>query len=157
MALTAKDFMSKSVFTIQEDDSLQSAAKAMAKHKVSSLVVINKKKEITGLLTERDMLRDVLVKEVDSSKPIKTILSSPIKKVDVEADVFSLSRYLGNNKIKRLIVTKENKMVGILTQTDMLRASIALAHDLDKKLEKDEKSLKEHMTHIYDVVKNLDK
>lgn len=157
MPLAAKDFMSKSVVTVQEEDSLQAAAKMMAKFKVSSVVVINKKKEIVGMLTERDMLRDVLVKGIDLKESIKKVLTSPVNKVDVEADVLILSRYLVNNKIKRLIVTKESKMVGILTQTDMLRASISLIHDLDKKLEKDEPGLKEHMTHIYDVFKNLDK
>jgi CBS domain-containing protein len=157
MTLTAKDFMSKGVFTVKDDDTLLDAAKEMAKRKVSSLVVINKKKEIVGMITERDMLRDVLAKKKNLRLPVKDVLSSPINKVDAEADVLILSRYLVNNKIKRLIVTKENKMVGILTQTDMLRASIALIHDIDKKLEKDDAGRDEHFEKVYEVFKNLDR
>lgn len=157
--LTAKDFLTKKVFTAKDSDSVQKVAAIMAKKDISSVVILNAKKNVIGIMTERDMVRDVLNNpDVNFKAPIKDYLTSPVNMVDEDSDVVILSRYLINNKLKRLIVTRDGKMIGILTQTDMLRASLELVHELHKKLmlgEFDQESYEKRLSKIYGVVSNL--
>ena len=68
MVTTVGDLMRKTVFKIQESDSIQNSAKKMKDKKVSSLLVVDRNGRPTGLVTERDLVRKVCVNDVRTSE-----------------------------------------------------------------------------------------
>ena len=61
------DAMTKKPVVVSPDDSLESAAKLMADHHVGALVILDGK-EIKGIVTEQDIVRNVIAKGIDPKK-----------------------------------------------------------------------------------------
>lgn len=133
MELKAKDFMKTQVVTAPKNASIKEVAELMAKNDISAVVIIDKKKVI-GVMTERDMVRDVIDKGIDYNSEVTEVLSSPSKQVDVDADINDITRYLIGAKLKRLIVMKGDEVAGIISQTDLLQANLEIAQELHKKM-----------------------
>ena len=83
MTISISDIMSKKIETIEEMASVQEAAKKMKDKNVSSLVVIDVNGKLTGLVTERDLVRKVCINDVRTSTVTnKEIMSSPLITID---------------------------------------------------------------------------
>ena len=112
------------VITGSKDESICDIAKKMKKHKVGVIIITNKKGSIEGIVSSRDILNKVVCKGLDSRKVnVKEIMTKKVvtgnpKMTDAEAaSIFS------KHGIKKLPVVKNKKLVGIITQTDMLKLS----------------------------------
>ena len=120
--LNVGDVMSKKVATICPDEIVISAAKTMSDNKISCLVVMDQR-NITGIITETDMLRRVSNKGKDIYRTkLSQIMSSPVESVSSDLSVLEASKIMGAKHIKRLPIMDEGKLVGIITQTDLVRA-----------------------------------
>jgi len=126
-----KEVMNKNVKTIRPEDIVKDAAKVMNEYHIGSLVVVSGTGEVVGILTERDILADVVatgkgadeVKVSDIMTP-NIITITPDKTLEEAADIMT------ENKIKKLPVVYEGRLVGIVTATDL----IAYEKDLIKKI-----------------------
>ena len=120
--LNVGDVMSKKVATICPDEIVISAAKIMSDNKISCLVVMDQG-NIAGIITETDVLRRVSNKGKDIYRTkLSRIMSSPVESVSSDLSVLEASKIMGVKHIKRLPIMDEGKLVGIITQTDMVRA-----------------------------------
>ncbi len=128
-----EEIMTPDVVTIQAGATVVEAAEAMTNNNISCIVVLNDK-EVTGVLTERDVLKRVVAaqKDPDTTK-INEVMSSPVKTVPPDYSVFSASRLIENVNIRRLVVIEGNILRGIVTQTDIFRA---VKHKLQTEEEK---------------------
>ena len=114
--------------TIDSLSSAQEASKKMSDNNVSSLVVTdstNDNKPI-GIVTERDLVRKVCLKDASSSNMlIKNIMSSsPLIIIDARSSVGAAADVMIQNKVRHLLVVEENNDVdrplGIMTPTDFV-------------------------------------
>ena len=119
--LTVADVMSREVATLSPDETVVSAAKIMSEKKISCLVIIDNGK-VVGIFTETDMLKRVVSKGTDYYQlKINQIMSSPVESVPSSLSIIDASRIMSEKCIKRLPVLEEDRLVGIVTQTDMVR------------------------------------
>ena len=117
--LEVKDIISRNLVTITADKTVSQAAEKMAEHKVSCVVVMNKKKAI-GILTERDMLYKVVVFGRDPNKlKVSKIMSSPVLTIPSNTTVLAAGRMMSKRHIRRFLVTEKKTIQGIVTQTDV--------------------------------------
>jgi signal-transduction protein with cAMP-binding, CBS, and nucleotidyltransferase domain len=115
------DVMSKNVLTIAPDADIIESANLMAKRKLGSIVVCCKGK-VVGILTEQDLARKVLAREVDTKKArIKDIMTKRVYTTSPEKDLYEAMLQMGENKVKHLPVIKEGKLVGIISFKDIIR------------------------------------
>ena len=122
MWLEVGDVMSKDVATASPDALVVSAASAMAQKKISCLVVLDKE-AVAGILTETDVLRRVVRNGRDSYQTmLAQIMSCPVVTVPAHLSILAASEIMGQKRIKRLPVMQDDKLVGIVTQTDLVRA-----------------------------------
>ncbi len=120
--LEVGDVMSRDVATACPDAPVVSAAKAMAERKISCLVVLDKE-SVAGILTETDVLRRVVRNGKDSYQTtLAQVMSRPVETVPVHLSILAASEVMGRKHVKRLPVVQEDKLVGIVTQTDLVRA-----------------------------------
>jgi CBS domain-containing protein len=116
-----RDIMIKQVIMITHDKSAQDAAKLMAEHSAGSLVVVNGD-DIVGIVTERDLVRKVCTKDIASSKvPLTDVMSSPVISAEPEMPIEIAVQRMFNNKIRRLPILENGKLVGIVTVSDLAK------------------------------------
>ena len=117
-----KNVMAKTVITIDEDSSVHEAAKIMSEKLIGCIVVTDEDKPM-GIATERDILQRVVAKGLDASKvKMKDIMSKPLITVSGDTLIINATRIMQKSKVRRLLVMEKGKIVGIITERDLLRA-----------------------------------
>ena len=122
MTQSIAEIMTEKLETIIITGSAQDAAKKMSDKDVSSLVVTDNNNKPVGIITERDLVRKVSVKDVNSSNIlIKDILSSPLVTIDSKLTIEGAADIMVNNKVRHLLVIDNNNInrpIGVITTTD---------------------------------------
>jgi signal-transduction protein with cAMP-binding, CBS, and nucleotidyltransferase domain len=92
------------------------AAKVMTEEKVGSILVFEDS-EIVGIVTNKDIIAQVVAKGLDSSKvTIKQIMHSPLIKIHKDAKVKEAIDIMTRNDIRRLVVTDDKRTIGTITR-----------------------------------------
>ncbi|HEX5978742.1 MAG TPA: CBS domain-containing protein [Nitrososphaeraceae archaeon] len=116
---TVGQLMTERLETISPSDTAQEAAKKMRDKKVSSLVVTDLEDKPIGIVTERDLVRQVCTKVINSNDVIvHHIMSAPIATIDANSSVEVAADIMNQNKVRHLLVVDENKVLGIITPSD---------------------------------------
>jgi CBS domain-containing protein len=116
-----RDIMTKRVITIDEGSTALDAANLMAEKGISSLIVLNEGNPV-GIVTERDFVKKICIKELQVSKvKIKDIMSKLRTFADPETPIEVAVQRMVNHKIRRLPVLENGKLVGIITVTDLAK------------------------------------
>jgi len=125
-----RDIMSEQVVTISADDSLSTVEDIMTLGRVRHMPVV-RGGHLVGVVSERDLLRASLSSLVEFGSEerraflqvveIKRVMSSPPVVIQPDATVEEAARVMAERKIGCLpAVTKDGKLVGMLTETDVL-------------------------------------
>ncbi len=113
------------VWTVTADQSVLDAITLMAEKNIGALLVTDSNR-LTGLLSERDYARKVILKGKNShSTTVGEIMSSNLVTVGPDADVDTCMALMNKHKIRHLPVLDSNRIVGILSIGDMVKAIIA--------------------------------
>jgi PAS domain S-box-containing protein len=119
------DVMSREVTVISPEASLLTAAETMSEKDVSCIVV-QEAGQVVGILTETDFLEKVVVAEQDSREVrVADLMSSSVESIPPGLSVFEASLIMQDRRVKRLPVLEGKTLVGIVTQTDLVRALTA--------------------------------
>ena len=121
LPLKVRDVMVREVITVDENSTVKEAVDNMNEFQIGSLIVLEKGKA-KGIVTERDFLRRVIAeaKDVTNTK-VKEIMTTPLVVVEPSTDLEEAMKLMFQNKIKKLAVVDANKLVGIVTLTDIAR------------------------------------
>lgn len=117
---SVKDIMTKNVVSICVDNSVFEAAELMTSKQVSCLVIMDGEAPI-GIVTERDIVRRVVAKKIPLDTKVSEIMSKSLITVNPDASLKEAARLMSSNKIRRLPVTKQNRLVGIVVAADFVR------------------------------------
>ena len=114
-----RDIMEKNVITIENDKTAQEAAEIIAEKDISFLVVINNGIP-QGVLSESDFVRKIAAVDKKSSEvKVSDIMSYKFRSVDPTTTIEDAIQKMLNKNIRRLLVTDNEKLVGVITQTDL--------------------------------------
>jgi len=119
-----KDIMNKAVI-IDSDITIKNAAQLMSRLGIGSLILLNGK-EIKGIITERDIIKNVS----SLNKKISSVMTKKVITIDLNKSLDETTSVMTKHKIKRLVVTKQNKLAGIITATDIIANSDILNEDM---------------------------
>jgi len=147
---TAKDIMSSPAVSINEEKTLQEAIKLLADHVISGLPVINEKENVTGIISDTDIIRysqkiDVVpttnlsgwispytdVSELTTLRSgrerlhqtkVKEVMTKKVFSVSEETSANEIARLMNRRKINRVpVVDNAGKLLGIITRADMVQ------------------------------------
>jgi CBS domain-containing protein len=129
--------MEKNVITIESEKSCLEGAKILEEKDISFLVIL-KDGIPAGIVTERDFLRKLVLKEKNPHQtPLSEIMSPKFRSVEPGTEIEEAVQKMFNNNIRRLVVLEDGKLAGVITQTDLtefLRSKILIG-DTMKNLE----------------------
>jgi CBS domain-containing protein len=110
----AEDVMTTRVVTITEDQSKQQAARLLSQHRISGLPVVNTDQVVVGVVTEYD----VIGKE---GQTVGEIMTRGVISVTPDTELEEVSHLLVHERIKRLPVLDQGKLVGIVSRADLVK------------------------------------
>ena len=125
--------MTREVATITPENTLYEAARTMGEKHIGSLIVMKYKTPV-GIITERDLLREVVAREIDLEKDwlvggvsikeekVEEIMSYPLITISLTSSIKEAAQMMIENKIRRLAVREHGKVVGIVTASDLIRS-----------------------------------
>jgi len=115
--------MVRDVVTLQKDASVHEAVRLLNKNKIGSLVVTHNG-EIAGIVTERDLLERVLEKCRNPKETrVSEVMTRNVITGTPDMDALEATRLMFKIKVKKLPITEGNRLVGIVTLTDIARAT----------------------------------
>jgi len=114
-------FMTKQVVTADEETPVESVAKIMGEKRIGS-VIITSKGEPIGIFTERDLLTKFLAKDKSLVIEVGEACSSPLITAPLGINVHDAAVTMTSKHIRRLPITREGKLVGIITARDLVEA-----------------------------------
>jgi len=114
------NYMASPVFSIDAQATVEEGAKYLCENKVSSLLV-KENEEYVGIVTQTDLVERAIAKGLDPKTiRMNSIMSKPIIKMDHYLTRRDAHEFMIGKHIKHLAVTKDGKIVGLLTLRDML-------------------------------------
>ena len=114
-----RDIMEKDVITIENNKTAQDAAKIIAEKDISFLVIMNDGKP-EGILSERDFVRKIAAEDKKASEiKITEVMSYKFRSVAPTTTIEDAIQKMLNNNIRRLIILDNEKLAGVITQTDL--------------------------------------
>ena len=120
-ASTVRDAMTASPTTVEAHETAVEAARLMAAQNVGSLPVIEGE-DLVGMITDRDLVLNVLAKDVDPHKvTVASICSENPIVVGPEDSLDTALQHMAREQIRRLPVVEEQRLIGILAQADVSR------------------------------------
>ena len=120
MMPTVKDFMTSNVITIGVNETALYAAKLMHQQDVGDLVVMEGNVP-KGIVTERDLVRRVMALKKSLDTKVSEIMSDPLITIEDNAPIRDAARKMVKYKIRRLPVTKDKVLVGIIVSSDFAK------------------------------------
>ena len=120
--LEVGDIMSTDVATVSPKSTVVSAAEIMSSNNISSIVV-SENGYISGIVTETDMLKKAVVESHDfGNMKVEQIMSSPVRTFTRNLSVMEAGKIMETENIRRLVIIDNKQPVGIVTQSDLVRA-----------------------------------
>jgi len=119
--IRVSDIMSKDLVTVSSDGTIYDCAEQMKKHYISSIIIQDKIQNLVGIITKTDLVSTFLAQST-ASLNISRIMTKKVITVSPDDSVFEVQSVLFNNRISRVVVTKNKKTVGIITYRDFVPA-----------------------------------
>lgn len=132
--MRVSDLMSRNVMTIGQDATCLEAIDAMCHRKVRHLPVLAPDGALVGLVTDRDLRHRLFSSEVYSQigrvpvsvllreTPVRTVMSAPVRCIGPAAEVAEAAERMRRDKVGSLPVVEGRRVVGMLTEIDVLRS-----------------------------------
>lgn len=120
MSTKVKDVMVRKVRTANSEETILNATEIMNQYEIGCMVITENGKPV-GIMTERDILKRVVSKRKDPAKTkLYEIMSKPLVTVKPHITITSAARIMIKQKIKKLLVTNDGQLIGILSLTDLI-------------------------------------
>lgn len=137
-----KDWMSSPVQALSDNDSLYTARELMDRLSIRHVPITDAQGNFIGLVTHRDMLSATISqlaeldpetqREIDSGIPLREIMATNTLTVSPDEPIKDAAQVLLNNKYGCMPVVEGAQLIGILTEADFLKLTIALMDALSE-------------------------
>ena len=117
--ITVRQIM-RTIVSIDAKAKVKDAARLMVEKGIGSLIA-NRDGLPFGIVTERDLMEKIAAEGVDPTKmTVSEVMTAPLTTVDAGSSIIDAARRMVEKRVKRLVVTDQEKIVGIVTQTDLV-------------------------------------
>lgn len=126
--LAVRDFMSATLVTFSPRDSLLDAIAALAEKRISGAPVIDELGNIVGILSERDCLQATITASYhgEEAGTVGEFMVRDVETVDADASVLDVAQLFLKKPYRRFPVVYENRLVGVISRRDALRALLSM-------------------------------
>ena len=124
--LTAEEFMTQDVITVKEDTPVHEAMEIMLKEQVSGLPVVRDDMSLAGILSDKDVVNLLYDKEGLKTKKVHHFMTERVIAFDVDDSLIDICDFIAKGLVRRVPITSEGKLVGIVSVPDIINYTLAL-------------------------------
>ena len=123
-----ESIMTTKVETVKPTESVKNALKKIVTRNIGSIVVVEENEPV-GILTERDISRCVARGTNGLKRQVKKVMSSPLITVEATESVQDAMALMLKHGVRRLPVMKQRRLVGIVSERDILRWVLRISYE----------------------------
>jgi CBS domain-containing protein len=127
-----RDIMNSPVISASPSDTVRDIAKKMKEEKIGSIVIMEKDKPV-GIVTDWDIVSNGVVKDAKPSQIKAKDVMKDIRMIESEESITEAARLLRKHNIKRLGVIYKNRLVGIISSSDVIAVTPDLVDVVSEK------------------------
>ena len=128
--LKVSDYMTRDLITFTDDQTIESVMQAIIKHRISGGPVVNEKNELIGVISEGDCIKQISESRYYNmpmqDKTIEKHMASDVETIDGNMNIFDAANKFLNSKRRRFPIIENGKLVGQISQKDVLKAAMKL-------------------------------
>jgi len=117
--MKVKDIMSKNLIICSSDINVINISNIMKKYNIG-FIPIEKNKKIIGVITDRDIVINIISNKVNNNSSIESYVNSNIIHIEENSSIDECLNIMKENKVKRLTVVNKEKIVGVISLSDIL-------------------------------------
>ena len=115
------EIMTQNPVTIAADATVADAAVIMRRKDIGSVIVVEDGRP-SGILTERDIVTKVAAENRQAARvAVRDIMTSPVVSIHPHEEVVDAAKLMAQKKIRRLPVVEDGRLIGVITENDILR------------------------------------
>lgn len=128
--IKVSDYMSSKLVTFKPDQSVMEVMHVLIKKKISGAPVVNDKNELVGIISEGDCIKQISQSRyynqpLDDVK-VKEHMVTQVETIPDDMNVFDAADKFLNARRRRFPIVKEGKLIGLISQKDILKAALKL-------------------------------
>ncbi len=129
-AIKVSDYMSTNLITFRPEQSVLEVMNTLIKNKISGGPVINEKKELLGIISEGDCMKQISESRY-YNMPMEDMIvekhmAQEVETIDGNMNVFDAANKFVNSKRRRFPIIEQGKLIGQISQKDVLKAALKL-------------------------------
>lgn len=118
--MKVKDIMTKHVIGVSPEESVEVAARTLTQHNVGALPVCTSDGKLCGMVTDRDLvIRCMAAGRSAAQTRVRQVMTAQVTSVKPDMDVGVAAHLMGRQQIRRLPVTENGKLCGMISLGDM--------------------------------------
>ena len=118
--MKVKEIMTANVIGIGPEESVEVAARTLSRYNIGVLPVCGQNGKLCGVVTDRDLVIRCLASGLEPARtPVRQVMTGGVVSVDGEMDVSVAAHLMGRQQVRRLPVTKEGRLCGMVSLGDM--------------------------------------
>tara|TARA_B110000444_G_scaffold220023_1_gene220545 strand:+ start:124 stop:552 length:429 start_codon:yes stop_codon:yes gene_type:complete len=125
-------------YTLTEVDTVKTASQNLHEKKVGSMPVLDKKNNVIGIISERDLSQFIYAERFNPNLPVSQIMTKDLVTCDLNTSVTELMDEMTEKKIRHILIMEDKKLLGIVSIGDVVN------HLIDK-IKEENKSLKDYI------------
>lgn len=128
--LKVSDYMTRNLITFTPNQTIESVMQAIIKHRISGGPVVNEKNELIGVISEGDCIKQISESRYYNmpmqDKTIEKHMAVNVETIDGNMNIFDAANKFLNAKRRRFPIVENGKLVGQISQKDVLKAAMQL-------------------------------
>lgn len=128
--LTVNDYMTRKLITFHPEQSVEEVIQALIRYKISGGPVVNDKNELVGIISEGDCIKHISESRYHNlpmeNRLVKNHMVVDVECIDGSMNIFDAANKFLNDKRRRFPILEGGKLVGQISQKDILKATVAL-------------------------------
>jgi len=126
--ITIAGYMTKNIMTVKQDADVLATIKQLLSHKLTCAPVLDQSGKIVGMFSEKDSMKVVLdsAYNLGMSGKVSEFMNKNVISVDAGSSIVDLADKFKDSSVRSFPVFEENKLVGIVSRTDVLKALVSI-------------------------------
>ena len=125
-------------YTLSETDTVKTASQNLHEKKVGCMPILDKNKNVVGIISERDLSRLIYTEKFNMSLPVSKIMSKNLVSSDLNTSVTELMDEMTEKKIRHILIMEDKNLLGVVSIGDVV------IHLIDK-IKEENKNLKDYI------------
>ena len=117
--ILVEDVMTKAIISVTNETTVFQVAKMMEQGGIGA-VLVKKNGNLSGIITDRDYATKIVAHNLPSDTPVEQIMSSPLITINFDESISDAAERMTSKKIRKLAVTDNGNIIGLITSTDLV-------------------------------------